>query len=654
MPLSPLESRLRYEFRNAELLRQALTHRSHSASHNERLEFLGDSVLNCAVAALLFQRFGKLDEGDLSRVRANLVKQQSLYEIAQALNIADSLRLGEGELRSGGFRRPSILADAFEAILGAIFLDGGFEAAQTVIKRLYVPILDHIDPRTLGKDSKTLLQEYLQGHKIALPTYTVVATHGAAHNQQFEVECTVPKLEVKVSGSGASRRAAEQAAAKKALDEVLALMPAMGVKTKRSRGARTAKQGEPEVVPGVKGVQAALDLRAPERKDKAARGTRRAQAGFARARRSPGQAGGGGGQGGRFERRAGRGRRWRYGTRLRHRRRCPAARGRTRSSMSETVRSSPRANDAPLSEPAASHMNDPLSTGFRCGMIAIVGRPNVGKSTLMNALVGQKISITSRKAQTTRHRITGIHTFDDAQYIFVDTPGFQTQHSGALNRSLNRAVTSTLTSVDAILFVIEAGRFGPDDQRVLDLIPPSVPTLLIANKLDRVSDKKTLFPFFQKMGALRDFKEIVPLSAKHTDDITRLLATIKPYLPQGEPIYGEDDLTDRSERFLAAEILREKVFRWTGDELPYTSTVLIEKFETEGRLRRVFATILVDRDSHKAMIIGQKGAKLKQISTEARLDMEKLFDGPVYLETFIKVKSGWADNEAGLRAYGYE
>ncbi|WP_116136590.1 ribonuclease III [Trinickia diaoshuihuensis] len=275
MPLSPLESRLRYEFRNAELLRQALTHRSHSASHNERLEFLGDSVLNCAVAALLYQRFGKLDEGDLSRVRANLVKQQSLYEIAQALNISEGLRLGEGELRSGGFRRPSILADAFEAILGAIFLDGGFDAAQTVIKRLYVPILDHIDPRTLGKDAKTLLQEYLQGHKIALPTYTVVATHGAAHNQQFEVECAVPKLDVKVSGSGASRRAAEQAAAKKALDEVMAVQPALEVKPKRSRGARAAKLGEPDVVPGVKGIQAALDLRAPERrseKDKGARG----------------------------------------------------------------------------------------------------------------------------------------------------------------------------------------------------------------------------------------------------------------------------------------------------------------------------------------------------------------------------------------------
>ncbi|ONB56768.1 GTPase Era [Burkholderia pseudomallei] len=299
-------------------------------------------------------------------------------------------------------------------------------------------------------------------------------------------------------------------------------------------------------------------------------------------------------------------------------------------------------------------MNVPAPTGFRCGMIAIVGRPNVGKSTLMNALVGQKISITSRKAQTTRHRITGIHTLDDAQYIFVDTPGFQTRHSTALNRSLNRAVTSTLTSVDAILFVIEAGRFGPDDQKVLDLIPPGTPTLLVANKLDRVSDKDTLYPFFQKMGGLREFAEIVPLSAKHPEDIQRLMNTIKPYLPEGDAIYGEDDLTDRSSRFLAAEILREKVFRWTGDELPYTSTVVIDKFEEEGRLTRVFATILVERDSHKAMVIGKKGAKLKQISTEARQDMEKLFDGPVYLETFVKVRSGWADNEAGLRAYGYE
>jgi ribonuclease-3 len=267
MPLTPLESRLQYEFRNAELLRQAMTHRSHSPTHNERLEFLGDSVLNCVVAALLFQRFAKLDEGDLSRVRANLVKQQSLYEIAQALNVSESLRLGEGELRSGGFRRPSILADTLEAIFGAVFLDGGFDAAHAVIKRLYTPILDHIDPRTIGKDAKTLLQEHLQGHKIALPTYTVVATHGAAHNQQFEVECTVPKLDVKVSGSGASRRAAEQAAAKKALDEVMAAAPALAAKPKR-KGTRAAKKAELEIVPGVTGVQTALDLRSPERRER--------------------------------------------------------------------------------------------------------------------------------------------------------------------------------------------------------------------------------------------------------------------------------------------------------------------------------------------------------------------------------------------------
>jgi ribonuclease-3 len=259
MPPSQLESRLRYEFRNAELLRQAMTHRSHSATHNERLEFLGDSVLNCVVASLLFERFSKLDEGDLSRVRANLVKQQSLYELAQGLGIAEFLRLGEGELKSGGFRRPSILADTLEAILGAVFLDAGFDAAQTVIRRLYSPILDHIDPRTLGKDAKTLLQEHLQGHKIALPQYTVIATHGAAHNQQFEVECLVPKLDIKVFGSGASRRAAEQAAAKKALDEMQTLAPSLTAKSKRSKSARAAaKQAEADAA-----VQQALDLRAP-------------------------------------------------------------------------------------------------------------------------------------------------------------------------------------------------------------------------------------------------------------------------------------------------------------------------------------------------------------------------------------------------------
>ena len=220
MDITLLQTRLGHTFQNAALLQQALTHRSHSSVHNERLEFLGDSVLNCVVASLLFDRYAKIDEGDLSRLRANLVKQQSLYEIAQRLELSQFLRLGEGELKSGGFRRPSILADTLEALFGAIFLDSGFNAARDTIRALYIPILETVDPKTLGKDAKTLLQEYLQGKKIALPQYNVVATHGAAHNQEFEIECLVPKLDIQVFGTGGSRRAGEQAAAKLALEAV--------------------------------------------------------------------------------------------------------------------------------------------------------------------------------------------------------------------------------------------------------------------------------------------------------------------------------------------------------------------------------------------------------------------------------------------------
>lgn len=293
-------------------------------------------------------------------------------------------------------------------------------------------------------------------------------------------------------------------------------------------------------------------------------------------------------------------------------------------------------------------------TAFRCGYIAIVGRPNVGKSTLMNALIGAKVSITSRKAQTTRHRITGIQTIDNAQFIYVDTPGFQTRHSNALNKTLNRTVTNTLTASDVILFIIEAGTFGPADQQVLDLIPKDVPCILVINKSDRVKDKAVLMPFAQQIAARHMFHAVVPVSAKLHFQLDNLQGEIGNLLPENAPVFGEDDITDRSEKFLAAEIVREKVFRFVGEELPYTSTVLIEKFEQEGNLRRVFAAILVQRDTHKSMVIGQKGARLKDISTQARLDMEKLFGGPVYLEVWVKVKSGWADNEAGLRAYGYE
>lgn len=296
----------------------------------------------------------------------------------------------------------------------------------------------------------------------------------------------------------------------------------------------------------------------------------------------------------------------------------------------------------------------PEVNNFRCGYVAIVGRPNVGKSTLMNVLIGAKVSITSRKAQTTRHRITGIQTTDRAQFVYVDTPGFQTRHSNALNKTLNKTVTNTLTAVDVVLFVVESGTFGDADRQVMKLLPKNVPAILVLNKTDRVKDKGALMKFAQELSQQHEFVSIVPVSAKQRFQMDRLQDEVEKYLPVNPAVFDEDDITDRSEKFLASEIVREKVFRFVGDELPYTSTVVIEKFEQEGNLRRIFAAILVERDGHKAMVIGQKGARLKEISTQARQDMERLFDGPVYLEIWVKVKSGWADNEARLRAYGYD
>ena len=316
--------------------------------------------------------------------------------------------------------------------------------------------------------------------------------------------------------------------------------------------------------------------------------------------------------------------------------------------------------------------NDPNPPGDptcqpRCGLVAIVGRPNVGKSTLLNALVGQKVSITSSKAQTTRHRITGIRSLGSAdaggaQFVFVDTPGFQTQHVAALNRTLNRTVQSVLSDVDVVLFVVEAGRFGLDDAKVLALVSSQVgsasefakPVFLIANKLDAVHRRAELAPWLKAMQERHAFAEFVPLTAKKDADVQRLLGIIQPYLPKQPWLYEEDALTDRSDRFLASEIIREKLFRLTGDELPYTSTVVIDKYEEEGGLRRIAASIVVEREQHKGMIIGAGGERLKRIGSEARQELEKLLDAKVFLELWVKVRSGWADDEAHLRSYGYE
>jgi GTPase len=300
----------------------------------------------------------------------------------------------------------------------------------------------------------------------------------------------------------------------------------------------------------------------------------------------------------------------------------------------------------------------------RCGLVAIVGRPNVGKSTLLNALVGQKVSITSKKAQTTRHRITGIRTEGDSQFVFVDTPGFQTKHvargTSALNRNLNKTVQATLSDVDVVLMLLEAGRFSQADQQVLDLMPPGIPVILVVNKLDTIHRRADLLPWLQKMQAF-NFAEYVPMSAQKLDDVTRLAGIVRNYLPEQAWWYDADALTDRTDRFLASEIIREKLFRLTGDELPYTSTVVIDTYAEEpsphpdGKpLVRIAATIVVERETHKGIVIGDGGERLKRMGTEARTELERLMDRKVFLELWVKVRSGWADDDNRLRSYGYE
>ena len=291
--------------------------------------------------------------------------------------------------------------------------------------------------------------------------------------------------------------------------------------------------------------------------------------------------------------------------------------------------------------------------GFRTGTVAIVGRPNVGKSTLVNKIVGAHVAITSRKAQTTRHRILGIFTDAKSQFIFVDTPGYQTQHMNALNRAMNRTVGQAASEVDVVVFVIDAGGWDERDEPVLRLLPEKAPVILALNKVDRVRDKAAVVAALEACAKLRPFAALVPVSATRGTQLRPLLNEIRGRLPEAPPIYGADDITDRPERFLAGELVRERLFRLLGDELPYSTAVVVDNFTVEGRLRRIAATIFVDKPGHKGIVIGEKGATLKRIGTEARHAMEALFDGRVHLELWVKVKRGWADNDAALRQLGY-
>ena len=301
------------------------------------------------------------------------------------------------------------------------------------------------------------------------------------------------------------------------------------------------------------------------------------------------------------------------------------------------------------------HENMPDAHGYRCGFVAIVGRPNVGKSTLMNHLIGQKISITSKKAQTTRHKVTGIYTDETAQCVFVDTPGFQTDHRNALNDRLNLNVTEAMSGVDVIVMVVEAMRFTEADRTVMKQLPKHTPILLVVNKIDKekAKDKLALNAFIEQVKQEFAFAGHEVVSAKHGLRIAHLLAQLKPYLPESIPLYPEDMVTDKSSRFLAMEIVREKLFRYLGEELPYAMNVEVEQFTEENGMYHIYIAVLVDKENQKPIVIGKGGDKLKKISTEARLDMEKLFDCKVFLKVWVKVKSGWADdirflNELGL------
>ncbi|HLR30814.1 MAG TPA: GTPase Era [Paenalcaligenes sp.] len=293
-------------------------------------------------------------------------------------------------------------------------------------------------------------------------------------------------------------------------------------------------------------------------------------------------------------------------------------------------------------------------TAFKCGFVAVVGRPNVGKSTLTNALVGAKVSIVSRKAQTTRHRIHSVLTREHEQFVFVDTPGFQTRHKGAMNRMMNRVVTKTLSDVDLVLHVLEANVWTSEDQQVVDLLPANIPVIAVLNKVDRLKDKSVLLPFIEQLAQRFDYAEIIPVSAWRRTQLDVLLDQAGSYLPKSAPFFDEETLTDRPMRFIAAELLREKIFRLVGDELPYGCTVFIEHWEENEQGIHIAACVLVERESHRPILLGKEGLHMKRIASEARQDIKRMVDKPVYLEVFVKVRRGWQDTEAQLRELGYE
>ncbi|MFO1427178.1 MAG: GTPase Era [Steroidobacteraceae bacterium] len=526
-PQSWLRQQLGYEARDPELFRAALTHRSASGRNNERLEFLGDAVLNMVIAERLYERFPLADEGDLSRLRARVVSAEPLAGIAQGLQLGDELQLGSGELKSGGFRRQSILADALEAVIGAVYLDGGFEPARAVIMRFFDPCIDAAPHPAELKDAKTRLQELLQARGLPLPRYSVEGVEGDPHEQQFRVRCDVPALSASAAGSGSSRRRAEQQAA-----------------------------------------QVLLEMLAGE---------------------------------------------------------APAS----------------RARGGPVS-------------AFRAGFAALVGRPNVGKSTLLNALVGEKLSIVTPRPQTTRHRIIGIVNRPAAQIAFVDTPGLHQGGRRALNRALNRTAAAALADADVVVMVVEAGRWTDEDDLVLGRIREAgLPAVAVVNKVDRVRPRERLLPYVARLAERHDFRAIVPVAARSGENLERLAEAIVAELPESPQMFPEER-TDKDLRFRIAEIVREKLTLELNQEVPYGIAVEVESLREEDGQPVCSAVVWVDREGQKPIVIGARGARLKRIGTAARREINALTGQRWHLELWVKVRENWADNAQALRALGLE
>ena len=470
-------------------------------------------------------RILKADEGALSRLRARLVSGETLAQIAGDLGLGEHLRLGPGELKTGGFRRASILADALEALLGAIFLDSGFDAAAAAVARIMGPRMSDLPAAGLLKDPKTRLQEALQAHGLALPVYTLTGVAGDPHVQSFTVSCEIPILETRGRGRG--------------------------------------RQPPP----------------------------------------------------------------------------CGAI-GRR-----EIVRTAAARNaEAGMSEPK-----------FHAGHVAIVGRPNVGKSTLVNALVGRKVSIVTAKPQTTRHRILGVVNRPEAQLVLVDTPGLHESTRRVMNQYMNRVAISSSQDADVILFVIEAMQFTDEDEWVWERVRGlKQPLFLVINKVDRVFPKEQMLPFLEEMTQRIPASGIIPISALQSDNLDRLVDLIGSRLPVSPPLFASDVVTDRDEPFHAAEIVREKLTLKLREELPYGINVQIERFADENNRIMINAVIWVERAGQKAIVIGQGGERLKEIGRLARIELNDLWQRSVHLELWVKVKENWADSEMALRQFGYD